>query len=168
MVLYLDCDGVILDTIEACYKLMRDEGLNDKDKNIVHEYFLNVDWNYLIYRAGVLNNSIINIKNIIESNKFKDVIILTKISGNLGEEKCKRILFSKLLPDVKVLAVPYDMNKNDFVDPRGNVLVDDEMKNVLNWIYAGGIGIYYVRNNPNYELNEIDNLKNLNKTKRLR
>lgn len=158
VILYLDCDGVILDTIDTAYRLMQIEGLDITNRKTVDNYFINSDWNVLIYEAGILKNSIIKIKRIIDSNVFSSVKILTKISGNLEEEKIKRILFGKLLPNVEVIAVKIDDNKDEIVDPVNNILVEDSINNADRWNLAGGVGVYFVKENPDYSKDQIDDL----------
>ena len=158
VILYLDCDGVILDTIDTAYRLMQIEGLDITNRKTVDNYFISSDWNVLIYEAGILKNSIIKIKRIIDSNVFSSVKILTKISGNLEEEKIKRILFGKLLPNVEVIAVKIDDNKDEIVDPVNNILVEDSINNADRWNLAGGVGVYFVKENPDYSKDQIDDL----------
>ena len=65
VILYLDCDGVILDTMDTAYRMMKEEGLDVTDGKVVNHFFINTDWNILIYEAGVLKNAILKIKKII-------------------------------------------------------------------------------------------------------
>lgn len=161
VILYLDCDGVILDTIDTAYRLMQIEGLDITNRKTVDNYFINSDWNVLIYEAGILKNAIIKIKKIIASNIFSSVKILTKISGNLEEEKIKKILFGKLLPNVEVITVKIDDNKDEIVDPVNNILVEDSINNADRWNLAGGVGVYFVKENPDYSKNQIDDLSDI-------
>ena len=159
VILYLDCDGVILNTIDEAYNLMLEIGLDISDSTIVHDFFVNTDWNMLIKRAGVINDSINKIKRIIQSKMFKDVIILTKISGNLYEEGIKRAFFHDVLPGVRVITVNFNDNKDEVVDPINNILVEDSVSNAQRWNLAGGIGILFVKQNPDYQHDIIDDLE---------
>lgn len=158
VILYLDCDGVILDTMDTAYRMMSEEGLDISNGEVVNHFFINTDWNILIYEAGIIKDAIIKIKKIIASNIFSRVSILTKTSGNLEEEKIKRILFGKLLPDVPVITVNFRDNKDEVVDPVGNILVEDSIQNAARWNNAGGIGIIFVKDNPNHDKDIIDDL----------
>lgn len=52
--LYLDCDGVILDTINMSYKMIKNKGLtNEKD---IEHFYKNLSWEELIIEAGEINN----------------------------------------------------------------------------------------------------------------
>ena len=118
--LYLDCDGVILDTINMSYKMIKkNKGLtNEKD---IEHFYKNLSWEELIIEAGEINNSIEKIK---ELTKVYDVEILTHVNSD-GEIIAKLNYFKEVLPEVKVIAVPKEIKKADAVDPKGNILVDD-------------------------------------------
>ena len=57
LTLYLDCDGVILDTINKSYQMLKDNGITDPFQ--IQEFYRNLDWNKLIIEAGEIDNSII-------------------------------------------------------------------------------------------------------------
>lgn len=163
IILYLDCDGVILNTIDTAYELMKEEGLDITNWRTVNRFFINVDWNMLIEQAGVIKDAINKIKRIIELNIFKEVVILTKTSGNLYEEEIKRNFFGEVLPGIRVITVDFYANKDEVVNPVNNILVEDSVKNAVRWNNAGGIGVFFVKSNPDYEKDEIDDLDNLGK-----
>ena len=58
--LYLDCDGVILDTINMSYKMIKEKGIT-KSEEIDH-FYQNLSWEQLIIEAGEINNSITKIE----------------------------------------------------------------------------------------------------------
>ena len=91
--LYLDCDGVILDTINMSYKMIKNKGLtNEKD---IEHFYKNLSWEELIIEAGEINNSIEKIK---ELTKVYDVEILTHVNSD-GEIKTKTVNnYSNLRP----------------------------------------------------------------------
>jgi 5S rRNA maturation endonuclease (ribonuclease M5) len=123
--LYLDCDGVILDTINMSYKMIKNKGLtNEKD---IEHFYKNLSWEELIIEAGEINNSIEKIK---ELTKVYDVEILTHVNSD-GEIIAKLNYFKEVLPEVKVIAVPKEIKKADAVDPKGNILVDDFLGNLV-------------------------------------
>ena len=125
--LYLDCDGVILDTINMSYKMIKNKGLtNEKD---IEHFYKNLSWEELIIEAGEINNSIEKIKE------------LTKVYD--GEIIAKLNYFKEVLPEVKVIAVPKEIRKADAVDPKGNILVDDFLGNLDYWHEKGGISIKF-------------------------
>lgn len=135
--LYLDCDGVILDTINMSYKMIKNKGLtNEKD---IEHFYKNLSWEELIIEAGEINNSIEKIK---ELTKVYDVEILTHVNSD-GEIIAKLNYFKEVLPEVKVVAVPKEIRKADAVDPKGNILVDDFLGNLDYWHEKGGISIKF-------------------------
>lgn len=135
--LYLDCDGVILDTINMSYKMIKNKGLtNEKD---IEHFYKNLSWEELIIEAGEINNSIEKIK---ELTKVYDVEILTHVNSD-GEIIAKLNYFKEVLPEVKVIAVPKEIKKADAVDPKGNILVDDFLGNLDYWHEKGGISIKF-------------------------
>lgn len=135
--LYLDCDGVILDTINMSYKMIKNKGLtNEKD---IEHFYKNLSWEELIIEAGEINNSIEKIK---ELTKVYDVEILTHVNSD-GKIIAKLNYFKEVLPEVKVMAVPKEIRKADAVDPKGNILVDDFLGNLDYWHEKGGISIKF-------------------------
>lgn len=135
--LYLDCDGVILDTINMSYKMIKNKGLtNEKD---IEHFYKNLSWEELIIEAGEINNSIEKIK---ELTKVYDVEILTHVNSD-GEIIAKLNYFKEVLPEVKVIAVPKEIRKADAVDPKGNILVDDFLGNLDYWHEKGGRSIKF-------------------------
>ena len=135
--LYLDCDGVILDTINMSYKMIKNKGLtNEKD---IEHFYKNLSWEELIIEAGEINNSIEKIK---ELTKVYDVEILTHVNSD-GEIIAKLNYFKEVLPEVKVIAVTKEIRNTDAVDPKGNILVDDFLGNLDYWHEKGGISIKF-------------------------
>ena len=57
--LYIDFDGVILDTMAKSYEELEKVGINKKDKEKVMEYFRNVDWKKLINETDEINDILI-------------------------------------------------------------------------------------------------------------
>lgn len=163
IITYYDCDGVLLNTIEAGRIMAKEMGIDTKDYYAFNYFFRTVDWNELIYRAGILDNAISKVKKIINDDKYI-AKILTKTSGNEYEEEIKRRLFSKLLPDVELIALDFMENKDEVVDPRNNILIEDSRSNVRRWNLANektnslGVGLLLDFNNPDYHHNIIDDI----------
>ncbi len=91
-------------------------------------------------------------KVLKESPIYKDVIILTKLSGNYYEEGTKREIFATLLPGIRVITLQRNISKDSIVVANGNILVDDEEKNVDSWNRSNGIGISF-----HQEISDLDN-----------
>ena len=63
--LYLDCDGVILDTINMSYKMIKEKGITKREE--IDHFYKNLSWQQLIIEAGEINNSITKIKKLMEA-----------------------------------------------------------------------------------------------------
>jgi hypothetical protein len=109
--LYLDCDGVILDTINKSYQMLKEEKITTESE--VSKFYNDIDWNNLIEISGQINDSINKIK---ELTKYFDVEILTHVYSE-HETKAKKEYFDKVLNGINVIAVPKTIKKADFVDP---------------------------------------------------
>ena len=56
--LYIDFDGVILDTISKSYEELDKMGIDKKDEEKVKEYFRNTDWKKLIEETDQIKSSV--------------------------------------------------------------------------------------------------------------
>lgn len=152
--LYLDCDGVILDTINFTYKMIKERGISE-DK--IDDFFKHLSWKNLIEEAGEINNSI---KKIKELSKYFDVEILTHVNSE-EEIRAKFKYFTKVLPDIKLNVVPKIIKKGDIVNPKGAILVDDFMPNLEYWYEMGGIPIKFSDTNKECQFTKINDLLEL-------
>ena len=154
--LYIDFDGVILDTMTKSYNELKKENIDIKDQNKVMEFFRNLDWKKLIEETEQINDSINEIKKICASKKF-NVYILTHInSTNEMIEKIKYL--HKNLPQVTVVSVPKQIPKTDVVNPSAAILIDDYSGNVKEWQKKLGIGIKFVKELEGSDYPEITHL----------
>ena len=135
--LYLDCDGVILDTINLTYKMLSERGITKRCD--VVKFYREACWDELIIEAGEIDNSIAKIKEL--TNCF-DVEILTHVNSE-KEAISKLKYFNKELPMVHVITVPKEIQKADFISPNGAILVDDCLPNLECWYEKGGIPIKF-------------------------
>lgn len=154
--LYIDFDGVILDTMTKTYKVLEESGIDKKDQAKVKEYFRNLDWKKLIAETDQINDSISEIKKICASKKF-NVYILTHInSTNEMVEKIKYL--HKVLPQVTVVSVPKEIPKTEVVNPSAAILIDDYSGNIREWQKKLGIGIKFVKEPEGSDYPEITHL----------
>lgn len=153
--LYLDCDGVILDTIDATYKIIREKNLTDH--NEIEDFYRKLNWDILIIEAGEIDNSIQKIKELI---KHFDVEILTHINSD-GEVIAKVNYFKEVLPTVNVITVPKEIKKADFVDPKEAILVDDYLPNLEYWYEKGGVPIKFSNSGKECKYEVITDLLDL-------
>ena len=141
--LYIDFDGVILDTIKESYKALEEAGIDKKDQEKVTAFYRDLDWKSLIARTKEINDSINEIKKICASKKF-NVYILTHInSTNEMIEKIKYL--HKKLPQVTIVSVPKQIPKTEVVNPSAAILIDDYSGNIKEWQKKLGIGIKFVK-----------------------
>ena len=170
-ILYVDCDGVIFNTIETAFNMMKENNLDINNHKLVDNFFINTRWDILLKKSIIINDAINKVKNISNKQIYDDVIILTKLSGNYYEEGLKRETFSLLLPDTKVITLPRNYDKASVVPSKNNILIDDEEKNVISWNKNGGIGIKFMKDIVDLDhdiINDLDDIENTNGVKLLR
>lgn len=154
--LYIDFDGVILDTMAGPYKKLKESGIDMRDQDKVMEYFRNLDWKKLIEETPEINDSINEVKKICESKKF-NVYILTHI--NSTSEMIEKIKYlHKVLPQVTVVSVPKELSKTEVVNPSAAILIDDYSGNIRDWQKKLGIGIKFVKELEGSDYPEITHL----------
>ena len=139
MKIYIDFDGVILDTDTTIDNIISDKNIDKK------EYIKTCDWDNLLNNTDIINNSL---KYLKESKK--DINLLSKISTlEEGIGKVKYLKDNGI--DMNIHLVPTKISKSDIVDPKGNILIDDKVYNLDEWKSKGGIPIFFNKAN-----NDID------------
>lgn len=157
--LYIDFDGVILDSEEKILQLR--EKFNNLSWN---DFFKEVDWVRLLSESKEINNSV-EILKILESRNVK-YSILTKIHTLLEmEAKVKNIRGSGL--EAPIIFVPPHIKKSEILIPNiSDELIDDSIKNITNWNDSGGLGILFDRyDNKDTEHQKVKSLEFLLKRK---
>ena len=139
--LYIDFDGVILNTIEISYKCLADLNIDMKDPKSVAEYYKTLNWDEFLSECKQINNSLEAINNLEKSNLF-NVNILTHVIS-LDEAIAKIKYIRKYNNNISIIPVPKQISKSDVVNPKGAILIDDFNPNLTEWIEAGGIGIRF-------------------------
>lgn len=141
--IFIDCDGVILDTWKLIYsKYQEVYHITELDDPKLVKVMDDLGWYKIINDSEIINDSIKKIKKL--SKKY-DVTIVTKVVAE-GEKEEKKIFFKKHGLD-KVIFVNYEGKKIDHVPVKGNILIDDTVKNLDEWNEKGGIPIYFNRYN---------------------
>lgn len=139
--LYIDFDGVIMNTIEVGYSMIKNSGKEINNESCF-DFYSTLDWkNFLNKECSQINNSIENIQKIIDSNLF-NVNILSHVT-NLDEaiEKIKYI--RKYFKDITFIPVPKKISKTKMVHTENSILIDDYSGNLREWEKEGGIGIRF-------------------------
>ena len=163
--LYCDCDGVLLNTIEVAFQIMRRHGVDTSNRIEVDEYFHRfIDWKEIFKKVEFINNADKRLLYIKEKKIFEDIIILTKLSGGYDEERLKREIFQKALSGIKVVTLQYGLNKGLVVPAKDNVLVDDEIGNYHEWQKEEGVPILFSPYMFSLENNIINDLSDLTNT----
>lgn len=139
---YIDLDGVILNTEDVLFN----EILNVKNKGKLDEDFImklviNINWEYLLKHSKPINNSI----NILKNMNIKESAILTRVHSN-DEADAKINYLKNIGVKQDVIVVPYPHNKNDIVDAKDNILIDDCLKNLRYWLMNGGYPMFFDKN----------------------
>lgn len=143
--LYIDFDGVIMNTIEISYSELRKMGLDDKDpknQQAIRKYYSEIDWNILLNeKASIINDAMHCIQQILDSELYEVTILSHVNSLHEAVEKVKYI--RKYFRDITVIPVPREISKTEMVHTEGAILVDDYVGNLQEWKEAGGIGIKF-------------------------
>ena len=137
--IFIDFDGVIFDTEKRVVdrkKLRPDISWN--------AFFEELDWFELLEEAKVINNAI---DYILEAqSKSKQIAILTKIHTLLEMEAKVRALRTRNI-EIPILFVPPHIKKSQIYLPNnGEILIDDSVKNLIDWEQKGGRSIYFSEN----------------------
>lgn len=145
--IYIDFDGVILDTWEVILKKYKERyHTSIIEENKIKFLMLDIGWGYILENSEEISNSINKIHQI--SKKY-GVSILSKINSN--EEKEAKIKFLKKHGINNFYFVSYDCQKTQVVDPCKNILIDDDVKNLEEWEHAGGNSIFFNKDLKNYD-----------------
>ena len=158
--LYIDFDGVILDTITPVYNLAKKLNLDVKTQTKeVGLLYSKIDWETLIDESPALSDSINNIKKLKESKKF-NISILTHVNS-LKEAAAKIRFINNLFDDLTIIPVPKSCSKTMMTQTKGAILVDDYSGNLKEWKESGGISVKFVREIENGKYPEITSLEEL-------
>ncbi len=147
---YIDCDGVLLDTIGYSKKLLLEQyGINydthdrsdvEADRK-VGEFFKNLDWPRVLQESPEINNSKKFIHLFKNSNLY-DPIIYTSISSQ-SEKEAKKEMFSQELKEVDLIFG--EAKKPKECNDGQSILVDDDDFNLRYW---NGMPIRFISNKP--------------------
>ena len=146
-IVYLDLDGVILDSEQRMLERKYDVGFHDqKDPKQFDAYFEYTnshleEWDYIIRGAKSINNSVEIVKELQQLKKR--IAILTKIH-TLYEMRVKvDDLRNNRGITIPIIFVPPEVKKHEVIIPNNQLLVDDSKKNIRNWIINGGRGLIF-------------------------
>lgn len=150
MVVYIDWDGVVLDTIGYSKSLLMEQfGIdydthdrsNVEEDNKVGMFFKNLDWIKVLHESPEINGSKTFIKLFMESNIYYPTIYSSVSSSR--EEQNKKIIFSQ-----ELIGINYKFcqaKKPKQCDDGKSILIDDDDFNLKYW---NGMPIRFVSNKP--------------------
>ena len=158
--LYIDFDGVILDTITPVYNLAKKLNLDVKTQSKeIGLLYSKIDWETLIEESEELSNSINSIKDLKESGKF-NISILTHINS-LKEAKAKIEFINNLFDDLTIIPVPKSCSKTMMTQTKDAILVDDYSGNLREWEVSGGTGVKFTKEKEECDFINITSLEEL-------
>ena len=161
--LYIDFDGVIVDTITPLYAALELDGIDKCDKDNCLSFYRNFDWHKLLNGIEPLNDSIECIKKLIKSDKY-NVAVLTHV--NSTKEAMEKINYlHRFFDDITIVVVPREASKTSVVHVEGAILVDDYSGNLEDWQSKGGIPVRFNQELESHGytvINKLDQLLNMN------
>ena len=158
--LYIDFDGVILDTITPVYNLAKKLNIDVKTQSKeIGLLYSKIDWETLIEESSELSNSISAIKKLRDSKRF-NISILTHINS-LKEAKAKIEFINNLFDDLTIIPVPKSCSKTMMTQTKNAILVDDYSGNLKEWEASGGIGVKYTKEKEECNFLNITSLEEL-------
>lgn len=139
--LYIDFDGVIVDTIRVTYDMLDRLEVDKKNFEKMSEFYYNLNWKQLLKMTPVINDSFDCIKKLYASGKF-NIAILTHVNS-LDEAVAKINFIRKYLKDTTIIPVPREISKTKMCYTKDSILVDDYSGNLQEWVKENGIGIQF-------------------------
>lgn len=137
--IYIDFDGVILDTWEIIFKKYQKKYNTAKINEMnLKKVMLEIGWESILKDSREINNSLEKIKQL---NKMQNVCVLSKVNSKEEEKAKKEYLLGKGINTM--CFVPYISSKTQFVEAKGSILIDDDLKNLNDWQNHGGIPIFF-------------------------
>lgn len=161
--LYIDFDGVVMDTIPLLYNELEKNGVSFDNEEKIHEVFASFDFNEIIKDKNILNDSIECINKLIDSKRFEISFLSHVNSLDEGIVKIK-YLRKHFKDNITIIIVPKPISKTKMVHSEGAILVDDFSGNLKEWSEAGGISIRFSKELESKGfrvINRLDSLLNM-------
>lgn len=152
---FIDFDGVILDSQDHFLIDMKD----NIDFDDWFDYLNSLDWHKFLRQCNEIDDSIDVLRKLQELKQLRAII--TSIHS-LNEMKEKLIYLREKELYVPVLYVPPKTRKCDIYLPnKEDILIDDKLRNCIDWENAGGSSILFDSHLEIPEKNKIKTLKDL-------
>ena len=121
--LYIDFDGVVMDTIPPLYDALQKSGADVTNESEIRVFFASYYFSKIINDDNILNDSINCIKKLIDSKMF-EISFLTHV--NSLTEGCVKVEYLRRhFKDITIIMVPKEISKTKVVHSEGAILVDD-------------------------------------------
>ena len=133
--LYIDFDGVILDSQERFKQIMLD---NTNLEDWIN-YLSSIEWYNFLRECKEIDESLTTIEKLQKYRNLKGII--TRIhTFNEGIEKANFLRENNI--EIPIFYVLPEQSKSSVVVPNKNrVLVDDDIKNCFDWETNGGVAL---------------------------
>lgn len=157
--LYIDFDGVVMDTIPPLYEALQKSGADVTNESEIRVFFASYDFSKIINDENVLNDSINCINKLIDSKMF-EISFLTHVNS-LTEGCVKVDYLRRHFKDITIIMVPKEISKTKVVHSEGAILVDDYSGNLKEWEENGGIAVRFSKELESHGykvLNHLDEL----------
>ena len=133
--IYFDYDGVIGNTEDRLfdeYERQKEylEGLTRR------QYLINLDWYDWLKKKGPRGTSF----EVLKKHDPKDASILTSCCS-IKEGESKVLYLRENGINNNIIIVPIDIPKYMVVNPKRNLLVEDNLENAVGWIQNGGYAL---------------------------
>lgn len=139
--LYIDFDGVILDTIRVTYDMVDRLEINRENFEKMSEFYENLNWKKVLSLTPIINDAFNCIDRLLKCGKF-NIAILTHVNS-LDESVAKINYIRKYTKEVTIIPVPREVSKTKMCNIEDSILVDDYSGNLKEWEKEGGIGIQF-------------------------
>ena len=140
--LYIDFDGVVMDTIPLLYNELEKNDVSLDNEEKIRSVFCSFDFRTNIKDKNILNDSIDCINKLLESNRFEIAFLSHVNSLDEGVVKIK-YLRRHFKDNISIIIVPKEISKTKMVHSEGAILVDDFSGNLKEWEEAGGISVRF-------------------------
>lgn len=154
--LYIDFDGVILDTITPLYRDYEQQKIKDENRE---EFYINYPWHTIIDDKYIINDAISDIQEIIDSDKF-NLAILTHVNS-LNEAVLKVKYLRRYFKDITIIPCPKKISKTQMIHTKDAILIDDYAGNLRAWEKEEGIGVRFNLKGNGKGFRTIKNLKEI-------
>lgn len=144
MQIYIDCDGVILDTESHLFDDY--DKLKESNPDLKRKIYLqNFNWEKYLETVKDINDALY----LLKSFNYNNVDILTKVHS-LEEAVAKIAFFRRNNIKNNIIIVPSIVPKSSIVEAHNNILVDNNNENLENWVLNDGYAIYFGNSESNF------------------